>query len=509
MLKPCPGPPQRSGLWRAWIRQGAATTALACASVSASAITLGQFVVESGLGQPLRAAIDITHYKVEDLRRLQVQLAKPASFEQAGMAFHPALEGVQTRLEFRGDGKPFIALTGLTPINEHFLDLIVEAQWPAGRLAMNYTLLISPVGAIQSAPGKATSAVTPLTAVIAPVVGPAVTPPALATPLLSLASNDPAVAAPAITVRAGDTASALLTPRLPAGVSLDQMLLAMVRANPEAFIEGNVNLLREGALVELPSAEAAAQWSAEEARQTVIAQTVDFVAYARRLAQSALPAPETASREAMGLLGPAPTPQPARPQPPQDKLTLSQRDTTTGNAEARLAVEREIQDKTEQLAALKKNLESLTALSATPDTSQPPSSPSEASATSSALTPNLPLAASEALKNQPWLERIGGSPSLWAWLLALLAGMTAWVWVVRRRPATPADLFGRPAQQAPRLEPFPESTAQARATAPSLPVAPPLGAGLPPQFAHLDLNLTPAPDTRPDPAAAPAQGPQA
>jgi hypothetical protein len=240
------------------------------------------------------------------------------------------------------------------------------------------------------------------------------------------------------------------------------------------------------------------------------------------LAQSALQAPETASREVTGLVGasPTPPPTPALAQPLQDKLTLSQRDTTTGSAEARLAVEREIQDKTEQLAALKKNLESLTALSATPDTSQPLSTPAEASATPSVLTPNLPLAASEALQAQPWLERIGSSPSLWAWVLALLAGMSAWVWVVRRKPATPADLFGSATRQAPRLDRTAESTAEtttdssnttteASTMAPPVAVSPFSGAGLPPQFAHLDLNLTPAPDTRPDPAAAPAQGPQA
>ena len=122
--------------------------AIACASGSALALSLGQVSVESGIGQPLRATIEITQYKVEDLRRLQLQLAPMASFEQAQMAFHPALNGLQTRLEFRGDGKPFIALTGLTPVNEHFIDVIVEAQWPSGRLARNYTLLVSPVGAI-------------------------------------------------------------------------------------------------------------------------------------------------------------------------------------------------------------------------------------------------------------------------------------------------------------------------------------------------------------------------
>ena len=464
-------------LTRAW----AVASLLACASLSVKALTLGQFSVESGLGEPLRAAIEITQYKVEDLRKLKVQLAEPASFEQAGMAFHPALNGLQTRLEFRGDGKPYIALTGQTPVNEHFVDVIVEAQWPSGRLAMNYTVLVSPVGALKPRPEKAQGDATATPAIIAPVVAPQ----ALATAAAPVVDSAVRKAEDAITVRAGDTASKLVLQKMPAGVSLDQMLLAMVRANPEAFIEGNVNLLREGAQVHLPNAQEAAQISAEEARQTVVAQTVDFVAYARRLAQSTLKATDSASREMTGQV--APMLPASAPTPAQDKLTLSKREVTADSAEARLAVEREIQEKTEQLAALKKNLESLKSLSASPTAE--PTSPAEPST----LNPSLPTAAAEAAST-PLLEAISRTPSVWAWVLALLAGMTGLVWWVRRRPTAPADLFGTERQ----------SSAETTATVP--PMAPsmaPFPSGLPPQFAGLDLNLTPAPDTAPKTAPAP------
>lgn len=473
-------------------RPWAVASVLACASGLAHALSLGHFSVESGLGQPLWAAIEITQYKVEDLRRLKVQLAEPASFEQAGMAFHPALNGLQTRLEFRGDGKPYIALSGQTPVNEHFLDVIVEAQWPAGRLAMNYTLLVSPVGAVKPAPEKAKTD----DAVIAPVVAPQ----ALAAVATPVVGTEGQTTSETITVRAGDTASRLLLPQMPAGVSLDQMLLAMVRANPEAFIEGNVNLLREGAQVQLPQAQEAARISAEEARQTVIAQTVDFVAYARRLAQSAVKASETASREMTGKLSPeAPTPAP--PLPVQDTLTLSKREVITDSAEARLAIEREIQDKTEQLAALKKNLDSLKALSATPaPTAASPAEAAERPAEPSALQPSLPVAAAQATAKaapRSLLEQVSHNPSIWGWVMALLAVMAGLVWGVRRRPAAAhADLFGtanRPAQ------------AEADSTPPhTAPALGPLPSGLPPQFAGLDLNLTPHPEATP-PASASAQ----
>lgn len=462
-------------------RSWAVASVLACASWSVQALTLGHFSVESGLGQPLRAAIEITQYKVEDLRKLQVQLAEPASFEQAGMAFHPALNGVQARLEFRGDGKPYIALSGQTPVNEHFLDVIVQAQWPSGRLAMNYTLLVSPVGAVKASAEKPQTDVP----VIAPMISPLALPSQVTTAQGSAAEET-------ITVQAGDTASRLLLQKMPTGVSLDQMLLAMVRANPEAFVEGNVNLLREGAQVRLPKAQDAAQIPAEEARQTVIAQTVDFVAYARRLAQSALNASETTSREVTDKLAPeVPTPLPLRPV--QDTLTLSKREVTADSAEARLAVEREIQDKTEQLAALKKNLETLKSLSATPTLTA--TTPAE-TVEPSALQPSLPLAA-EQPPPRALLEQVSRNPSSWMWVMALLAGMTGLVWSVRRRPAAAhQDLFGTAGRSIQAHDEPPQ-------TAPTLA---PLPSGLPPQFAGLDLNLTPVSEpTPPAPTQTPTQ----
>ncbi|WP_158235683.1 FimV family protein [Limnohabitans sp. G3-2] len=470
------------------------TLAMAMASPCALALTLGQVSVESGIGQPLRAAIEITQYKVEDLRRLKLQPASLASYEQAQMAFHPALNGLQTSLEFRGDGKPFIALTGLTPVNEHFIDVIVEAQWPSGRLARNYTLLVSPVGAVAQRPAPTPSE--------GEVTSPVVAPLALAAVANPVARADNPRPPETVKVRAGDTATGLLVRPLPAGVTLEQMLLAMVRANPEAFIEGNVNLLREGAQVQRPSAQEAAQISAEEARQTVVAQTVDFVAYARRLAQSALKAPDTASREMAGKLSPA-EPTPTAPLAAKDTLTLSKREAGKDSDEARLAVEREIQDKTEQLAALKKNLDTLKSLSAS---SPPVADPAQASAPTERQTsaPNVPLAVATTQPSS-LLEKISASSAIWAWALALFSGMLGWVWWARRRPSSSHPLFAEHAASG-----LPRQPGASFTTGPQHEVQlerPPLPSGLPPQFANLDLNLTPTPATRPAPEADPAAGP--
>jgi pilus assembly protein FimV len=417
MLRPSHFPEKTSALPSAWV----VASLLACASLPVKAWTPGQFSVASGLGDPLRAAIEITPYKDEDLRKL-------------------------------------------TP-------------WALGHMAMNSTLPVSPVGALNPRIGKPQ---VDTALVMAPVVFPQ------ASAVISSHSLDSDARNPAdaITVRAGDTASQLVFRKMPAGVSLNQMLLAMLRANPEAFIEGNVNLLREGAQVHLPSAQSAEQISPEEARQTVIAHHADFVAYAQRLAQSPLKATDTASREMTGKVT-TEAPLTVTVQTEQDKLTLSKGEVTADSADARLALEREIQDKTDQLAALKKNLETLKSLSAKPDREK--TSPSELSA----LKPSLTVAAAEA-HSAPLLDAISRNTSIWTWVMALLAGMAGWVWVVRRRPAEPVDLLGTDSLVAPAPSP--------------LPPASPFPSGLPPQFADLDLNLTPAPDTVPGPQASHTPG---
>ena len=475
-----PGTPHRR------VRSWAVASVLVCSSWWVQAVSLGPVSVSSGIGQPLQASIAITQFTVADLRQLQVRLADAASFQQAGFAVHPALNGMQVSLAFRGNGEPVIALVGQVPVADNFLDLIVEVQWPSGRLAMNYTLLVAPVQVLpESATRVMPSRVEPLD------------PPALVAPAVAAAQGPAPSDAPTLTVRAGDSASKLVLAQRPVGVSLAQMLLAMVRANPEAFIESNVNLLREGAQIRMPSAQEAAQIPAEEARQTVMAQNADFANYARRLAQSALVAQDRASRETTGQIGPA-TQSTTATATGQDKLTLSQRALTPNSEEARWAVEQEIKEKKAQLAALKKNLDELQMLVAKPSTptstsatqtSPTPVQPAAGSTPSSRTSPMSSESESNAMPSsvrspQPSLSllaQVSQHPHLWAWMAGLLAGMVGLALGVRRRAAQSIVFFGA------------NHATNSAAPHPS---------GLPAQFATIDLNLTPPPAARP-PTSAP------
>lgn len=395
--------------------------ALACAmgmlSLSAQALNLGKLSVMSGLNEPLRAELDITQFTLDDLRSLKVQLAAHSAFEQAGMRYNPALLDLQTKVDVRSNGQPFIALMGQHPTQDNFIDLILDTQWAAGRLVLNYTVLLS---------DKQASADTHEPAVRQDIP----------TSPLSASTAPAAVKAPAaeeagsLTVQPGDTASKLARRHLTPDISLEQMLVAMLQSNPEAFIEGNVNWIRAGAKLKMPNAQEAQQTPADEARQAVIQQTIHFAAYAQRLASAPVQAGPSAGREAAG---PVHTDTgKALPPTEQDKLTLTQGEASPHSEEAQLARARETQAATEQLAALNKNVQSLQTLA-------PASTPASAVAIQQAET-----ATSAPAPNQvSLLDDMSQSPAALGGIASLLAGLVGcWLWMHRRSEQS-TSLWGK------------------------------------------------------------------
>lgn len=209
-------------------------------------------------------------------------------------------------------------------------------------------------------------------------------------------------------VQPGDTASALVLPHLPEGATLEQMLLALLRANPEAFIDGNVNLLRAGQTLHLPDTAQVMRTSAAQARDTVLDHHNRFREYAQRLAAQAHVLPEGSAREISGRISP---PDAARSGQGtgQDRLTLT-KDLQDAQA-LKIAVEKQTQEALVHLAALQKNIEQLQRLSQASEVSA--AQPS-ASAPASSPAPTLPA---------------------WAWIAGLVAAALALVVGLRRRDA--------------------------------------------------------------------------
>ena len=270
---------------------------------------LGRLNVQSALGQPLRAEVELASVHPDEAATMQVRLAPQSAFRQANLEFNPALTQLRFDLASRPDGTYVVRVTSAQPVNEPFLDLLLELTWSTGRVLREYTVLLDPPG-LKMAP----EVVAPVAAQTQPVAPPAAAAPAepapapaMAAPALELAPIATAPApvrartapaeAPASTsyqVKPGDTLGRIALDKKSRSVSLDQMLVALLRANPNAFINNNLNLVLAGRTLSIPSDSEAQAIDTAEAHREVIAHSADFGAYRSRIAQAAAAAPAPA-----------------------------------------------------------------------------------------------------------------------------------------------------------------------------------------------------------------------
>lgn len=400
---------------------------------------LGRLSVQSTLGEALRAEIAITNITAEEASTLQLRVAGPEVYRAAGVDYNAALASAQVQLEKRPDGSSVLQLTSSRAVTEPFVDVILEASWASGRLVRAYTLLLDPPATAAApapvsppvvsaapaprppaaaSPARAPAPVPAPTAASAPSPAPSPSPAPTQAPTPAPAPAVAASPAPApsgtperVNVRSGDTLSGIAERVRPESVSLDQMLVSLFRANPRAFFAENMNRLKAGAVLEVPSAADASAVEPAEARQIIVAQSVDFDAYRQRLAGNVAPAPavESPSRQAKGTVqtqvedrrGTAPAP---------DQLKLSQGSTQASAPEASVSRETAQRDAAARVAELARNVEELKRLqseAATPAVPSAPASapapaPASASAVDTAAAPDpMAAAASMAAASQP------------------------------------------------------------------------------------------------------------
>ena len=342
----------------------------------AAALALGRLSVQSGLGEPLRAEIDIPEINAAEADSLRATLASPDAYRASGLEYHPALNGVRMSLQKRPDGRSYLRVTSDRPVNDPFLDLVLEANWASGRTVRDYTLLLDPPSQRPAAAAPSVAAAPVVTAPVvpaAPVRPQAITRPAAA-PVAPAAPRPPAqAAAPAVrtapsdkslTVQRGQTASKIAGDYKPANVSLDQMLLALLRANPNAFVNGNINRLRAGAVLTVPDQNEIAAVPAGTAKQQLTAQSKDFNDYRNKLAGVA-PGVQVAGadRSASGQVQTqVEDKKPAAAA--SDKLTLSKNATVQGGTEDKIAQDARAKDASTRIAELSKNINELNRIGA-------------------------------------------------------------------------------------------------------------------------------------------------
>ncbi|MES2360466.1 MAG: FimV/HubP family polar landmark protein [Pseudomonadota bacterium] len=369
-------------------RMGALASAIALlgslASLDAHALGLGRITVQSALGEPLRAEIDISEISTDEAASLKAGVANAEAFKAAGLEYTTAVAGVQVSLQKRADGSAFLRLSSSRPMTEPFVDLILEASWSSGRIARDYTMLFDPPSlrqpgvaptapmlsrpAIPSAPSAAGIGripYSPPAASAQPSMRPA--PVARAQPAKTSPVPKAAAGGQQLAVKQGDTAGKIAAQNKPAGVSLDQMLVALLRSNPDAFIGGNINRLKSGAMLDIPGADEAGATPAGEASRTIVAQSRDFNEFRRKLAEG-VPTTQVgnANRQAGGKVqAKVEDRAPATATP--DKLTLS-KGAVQGKAAAedRIAKDRQAKEASDRVAELSKNIGDLNKLAGVP-----------------------------------------------------------------------------------------------------------------------------------------------
>ncbi|WP_238541799.1 FimV family protein, partial [Acidovorax sp. CF316] len=383
--------------WKFSVLAAAAVATAGLYATDASALALGRITVQSALGEPLRAEIDLPQITPAEAETLKASTATPEVFRAQGMEYSPTMNNLQVQLQRRADGSAVLRLSSDRPVNDPFVDLVLDATWGSGRLVRSYTMLFDPPAMRRPAPTVTAAPQTTAPAARADVPPAVAGRPSSAASAPAAAPRAPAAprATPAeggVTVQAGDTASRIANANRQGGVSLDQMLVAMQRANPDAFIGGNINRIKAGAVLQIPDQATAQATPAPEARQILAAQSRDFGAFRRKLAESA-PSTTVASAE-RSAKGSVQTrvedSKPATAAP--DKLTLS-KGSVKGQkaAEDQLAKDKQASDASARMAELSKNISDLNKLgaasAAAPSTPATPAAPAAAPAAPAASTP--------------------------------------------------------------------------------------------------------------------------
>lgn len=369
---------------------------------SAEAAGLGRLTVQSALGQPLRAEVEVTSVSPDEAESLKARIASPEAFSRVGLQYKEALSGVRMDVENRG-GRYFIKVTSSRPINDPFVDLVVELSWASGTFSREYTFLLdpptqqnanqanrsgnAPVAGAATAAAATGAAASGSNAVrtIDPATGRLVNQERGAQGRSQAASQpaeakqQPAAQAKGgrdssseggtVTVGQGETLGMIAARVRPASATLDQTIVAIYRTNPTAFIQNNPNLIRQGRTLTIPSeGEIAAIDSTEAGRQLRMAAR-DFRSYKERMAGTT---PEVASGNgsstASGAISAKVDDERGGQAGSQDRLELSRSEggkdeqgSAVGarDAEAQVAREAALKEANSRIAELEKNVGAL------------------------------------------------------------------------------------------------------------------------------------------------------
>lgn len=318
-------------------------------AMQAHAAGLGSMNSSSKLGEPLKAEIELLAVNPSDLGSLRAALASEQIYQEQQLEKPASYASIQIEVTKNAQGVPVLRLSSTQPITEAFLDMLIQVDWPAGRLIKEYTLLLDPPGYESNTVSESNTLPVAAAAALVQPETPAAEIPRKAevASTATAPSSKPPVAQPAtaatnaapdsnaasaeneagITVEKGDTLSQIARQLKPDAVSLEQMLAGLYQANPAAFSGDNMHRLKAGAVLKIPQQEALSALSQQQAQALVSAQTKQWNAYKNTLAgvvqQSASTKEKAVAQQSSGKLSPAQSNPPAASPANKDVLKLS------------------------------------------------------------------------------------------------------------------------------------------------------------------------------------------
>lgn len=381
---------------------------LACLlPAGAYAAALGKLTVLSGIGEPLNAEIELLSVGAQEQQSLAVALASQRAFSQANVEYNPALDALKFAIETRGTAQ-VVHITSAEGFNEPAVDVLLELSGGnTPRAVREYSFLLDPPHSVQSnapqvkadpkpvpavaakgdaqseakaeskaeskselkAESKAESKAAPKTAAKADAKAAKSSPAKSASKTADAKSGAKAKSKSKAVkseykVKQGESLSEIANRVRPAGVSLDQMLVAMYRANPDAFIGDNMSRMRAGAVLSVPDAATVGAVDKSEAGSVVVAQAQDFNAYRNQLAgHVAGGAAKKGGAPAQAASGKITAKVEERPTPAsqaKDKLQLSKAGVGDGmTSEDKIAADKAAAEAASRIKDLEKNVNDL------------------------------------------------------------------------------------------------------------------------------------------------------
>jgi len=248
---------------------------LLCPGVTV-ALGLGELTLESYLNEPLQAEIDLLEVGDLDEGQVKIRLASRADFDRAGVERAYFLTSLKFEVVIDGSGTGKLLISSRDAVQEPYLDFLIEVRWPEGRLLREYTVLLDlPV---LSGPESGMVVARRESTVSSPGPGSKPTKPATESkPTKSQrsygadASDEPASGREYL-VRQNDTLWRIADRARLSGATVQQTMLEIQRLNPEAFIGNNINQLKAGYVLRMPTSGELSSTDVEEAVAEVAAQ---------------------------------------------------------------------------------------------------------------------------------------------------------------------------------------------------------------------------------------------